>query len=71
MNHTSQPLAEACTRPGGGLFFSYQHVIIRVCDTVAHKLARFAYDYVSSFVWDGDPPSFIVPDVMNNVYVFG
>ena len=45
----------------------------RTCDMhvlVAHKLARFAYDSDSSFVWDGHLPSFIIPDVINDVTLF-
>lgn len=43
------------------------HHCSREANTVAHNLARFAYDSDSSFVWDGDPPSFIVSDVINDV----
>ena len=42
----------------------------RESNSVAHKLARFAYDSKSSFVWDGDPPSFIIPDVIHDVTLF-
>ena len=39
-------------------------------NSVAHKLARHAFDSNLSIFWDSDPPSFIVPDEMNNVSVF-
>ena len=42
----------------------------REANSVAHKLARHAYDSNLSIFWDSDPPSFIVPDEMNNVSVF-
>ena len=42
----------------------------REANYVAHKLARHAFDSNLSIFWDSDPPSFIVPDEMNNVSVF-
>ena len=37
---------------------------------VAHNLARHAFDSNSSISWDCDPPSFIMPDVLNDVFLF-
>ena len=34
---------------------------------VAHHLAKHSYDTQSSFEWDGDPPNFILPYVINDV----
>ena len=35
----------------------------------AHNLARYAFDSNLSYVWDGDPPSFIMADVINDVTI--
>lgn len=37
---------------------------------MAHNLARHASDTNSSVLWDSDPPSFIILDVMNDVSLF-
>lgn len=42
----------------------------REANKVAHKLARFSVDSSSSLVCDGDPPSFILQDILNDVIVF-
>ena len=43
----------------------------REANVVAHKIARFAFNSDSSIFWDSNPPSFIIPDVMNDVSLFG
>ena len=42
----------------------------REANKVAHKIARFVFNSKVPLVWDGDPPSFIATDVLNDVSVF-
>ena len=39
----------------------------REANRVAHHLAKHSYDTQSAFDWDGDPPNFILPYVINDV----
>ena len=39
----------------------------REANRVGHHLAKHSYDTQSSFEWDGDPPNFILPYVINDV----
>ena len=42
----------------------------REANMVAHNLARHVVDSSSSVFWDSEPPSFIMPGVMNDVSMF-
>jgi hypothetical protein len=42
----------------------------REVNQVAHDLANFAYRSNENHIWDGDPPSFILASVMNDVTLF-
>ena len=41
----------------------------REANQVAHELAKASYNSQSIVSWDGDPPSFILPFVINDVTV--
>jgi hypothetical protein len=43
----------------------------RESNSVAHELARVCYQSFNSCIWDDDPPSFILPFLINDVSVFG
>ena len=47
---------------------SFQHCP-RDANRVAHNLAKKAYTSKDSFTWDGDPPGFILADVISDVTV--
>jgi hypothetical protein len=42
----------------------------REANQVAHELAKFADTTRENRVWEGDPPDFILPFVMNDVTLF-
>ena len=50
------------------------NVVVQHCfreaNGVAHNLARVTYESKNRFVWVGDPRSFILTDVINDVSVF-
>jgi ribonuclease HI len=50
------------------------HITVQNCfreaNSVAHKLARVSFDSKNFIFWDCDPPSFIIPDVTNDVNLF-
>jgi ribonuclease HI len=39
----------------------------REANEVAHELARFCFINTSSYIWDGDPPSFLLDKLVNDV----
>lgn len=41
----------------------------REANRLAHNLARYSFSLNSSFVWDGDPPRFLIPDIVEDVTV--
>ena len=43
----------------------------REANMVAHKIAREVYNSNLDLFWDDNPPSFIIPDVLNDVTLFG
>lgn len=47
---------------------TFQHCP-RDANKVAHSLARHAYDSIATVFWDGDPPMFIMPLVINDVTI--
>jgi ribonuclease HI len=47
---------------------SFQHCP-RDANRAAHNLARHAYDSKVVVFWDGDPPSFLLPDIIFDVTV--
>ena len=51
------------------------HLKVQHCPSeankVAHKIARKVFDSKVNVYWDDDPPRFILPDVMNDVSMFG
>ena len=52
----------------GFTHISYVHCV-RDCNEVAHLLARNSFHFFTTNVWDGDPPSFILPAMTNDVTV--
>ena len=42
----------------------------RDANSVAHELAKFSFQSLSSCKWDDDPPSFILPMLLHDVSVF-
>jgi hypothetical protein len=39
----------------------------RDANKVAHNLGKYAYDMNNSVFWEGDPPGFILKDVIDDV----
>ena len=47
---------------------AFQHCL-REANVVAHQLAKYVYQTKENFIWEGDPPSFLLPFVINDVTI--
>ena len=47
---------------------SFQHCL-REANQVAHQLAKHVYHTKENFIWEDDPPSFLLPFVINDVTI--
>lgn len=47
---------------------AFQHCL-REANEVAHQLAKYVYQTKENFIWEGDPPSFLLPFVINDVTI--
>jgi ribonuclease HI len=47
---------------------AFQHCL-REANVVAHQLAKYVYQTKENFIWEGDPPSFLLPFVIKDVTI--
>jgi hypothetical protein len=67
---TATPIFYDCNLLASGFSKVNFEYFPREANIVAHELAKSSFQSSSSCTWDDDPPSFILPSLINDVSVF-